>query len=233
MQPESPIPTSNNPKQTPGDDSKKRLIVIIAIIIVVVIAVAILLVNLMNSSTDENKNSSQGNSQNGNILDGKTEDISILTNVTLKEPSSLPGYELGQTTATQKQYVKGLGTGASCRFSFGTASAEEQPGSDSRAIAAQYLQAQSQGGEVTAPLAEGDALLLKTSDGKTTYSLPTYTSTVKFTGEGGQQAITNIHHSVAILKSGDRVSITRACVDMQDLAELDALAAGLVVTPKQ
>jgi cytoskeletal protein RodZ len=232
MQPESPTSTSNNTEQTPGDNSKKRLIIVIAIVVVVA-AVAILLINFMNSSTDQNKDSSQRNSQNDNTNNSKTEDISVLSDATLKEPSSLPGYKLGQTTATQKQYVKGLGTDASCRFSFGTASAEEQPGSDSRAIAAQYLQTQSQGGQVTAPLAEGDALLLKTSDGKNTYSLPTYTSTVKFTGEGGQQAVTNIHHSVAILKSGDRVSITRACVDTQDLAELDALAAGLVVTPKQ
>lgn len=215
----SPVLQPNPLLQQPGTPSggSKKTILLVGIGLLVVLLLGLGAFFLMKNSTPSNKVSSTAK-QSTKSADNSAKDMSTLTHVAFAAPGDMNEYtSKTAASATQKAYtLNGVDSALRCSIVYGTFTQSELPGADIDAILkAQINSIKGAGATVTGPTA-GTALELAGSDGKK-YSMPTleYSSTL-----GGLTEVD--HYSVAILSSGERAVVARACVSR---GTVDATAA--------
>lgn len=223
-QPSQPTPDGGKSKQ------RKALWIATGIFFVFLVGTLIMaLVNKTDNNPSDDKNTSNSSQQPQEDQADDAVALTTLETATLVPPSELPGFTLNGQNETQHQYVKELGTSKACRFNFGTAAADLQPGDSSRAIVDNIIASQrQQGGQLVGEVAQEGELRLKSSDSKTVYTMPAFSASIKFR-QDDQEATTNLLAGAAILQNNRRAVINLSCIDKNDLAAVKTLAETITI----
>ncbi|HSW98500.1 MAG TPA: hypothetical protein VLF71_01555 [Candidatus Saccharimonadales bacterium] len=160
-------------------------------------------------------------------------DLGTLNTITFSPPADLSAFDANSVTqANAYSYnVKGATADKACNLSIAIVTAVQLPGADTNAIVAPQIDALRKAGATVDGPNAGKVLLLKSTDGKAAYSMPTLT--YEFT-EGSKHA--SVHYSVVILKDTTRAQIARQCIsasgptDTAQMATMDEAATHITVS---
>ena len=220
-----------SPMNTGGSGKKPSpmMVLIGLVVLLAIVAAVFFLFGGKKSSTANNA----AKKSSGSTSAAKAVDLGTLNALKFDPPTDLSAFMPNSTTQAGAYSfdVKGSTSDKACNLSIALFTADQLPGADTNAIVApQISELRKLGATVDGPNA-GTALILKSSDSTTTYSMPTLN--YEFT-QGAKHA--SVHYSVVILKNTQRAQISRQCLnangptDTAQMAVIDEVATHITVT---
>jgi hypothetical protein len=191
--------------------------------VLMLIAVVVLLVFVVVAYFVFFKGTNANNAAKNSAKSVNATALSTLTNATLNPPADMTAFK--SDSSTQSYYhaylTKDATDNKACSLSLATYTVAQLPGADTNAIVApQVAKLRELGATVHGPSA-GKVLLIKdAASGSITYSMPTLD--YEFSKDNKHASV---HYSIVILKSGNRVEVSRQCADTNTAVQSSALSA--------